>query len=389
MYRPTYIEVDGNILENNVKNIISNYDKYKYYFGVVKNNAYHHGIYAIKYLIEGGVNYLAVSSLEEAISIRKYNTTIPILCLEPIISDYVYDAINNNVSITIGSLHEAEELSKLKISDELKVHLKIDSGMNRLGFKSKQELDKAYKILTSIKKVLIEGVYTHLATSGITDPYYNTQVENFLSITKGIDLNEIPIVHVDRSFTLVTHDKLDFVNGVRLGICMYGYKQNIPEGNFLNKFRRKQLQNKYGIENVHLTNNLDIKYAFNMYSSVMELRKVKAGEFAGYGALYKFKEDSIVATIPAGYADGVIKDFKYVYINNKPYEIIAECMDMIMVLVDSKVKIGDKVEIVGKNQSIKELGSRINVSGHKFLTMFSNRVPVVYKYNKDKVEIKY
>ena len=150
-----------------------------------------------------------------------------------------------------------------------------------------------------------------------------------------------------------------------------------------------ELANKYGIENVHLTNNLDINYAFSMYSSVMELRKVKAGEFVGYGALYKFKEDSIVATIPAGYADGVIKDFKYVYINNKPYEIIAECMDMIMVLVDSKVKIGDKVEIVGKNQSIKELGSRINVSGHKFLTMFSNRVPIVYKYNKDKVEIKY
>ena len=389
MYRPTYIEVNGNVLENNVKNIISNYNKYEYYFGVVKNNAYHHGIYSIKFLIEGGVNYLAVSSLEEAIAIRKYNTTIPILCLEPIVSDYIFDAINNNVTLTIGSLIEAEAISNLKLSDELKIHLKIDSGMNRFGFKTKSELDKAYKLLTSTKKVFIEGVYTHLATSGISDPNYNIQIDNFLKITKNINIKEIPIVHVDRSLTMVSHDKLDFVNGVRLGIVMYGYKQNIPEGNFITKLKRKYLQKKYNIENVHLTNNLDIDYALSFYSSVYEVRKVSAGEYTGYGALYKFNEDSYVATIPVGYADGVVLDYKYVYINNKPYEIVAECMDMIMVKVDSSVKPFDKVEIIGKNQNIKTVGARMHMGGHKFLTTFTNRVPIVYTYNGEKTEIKY
>lgn len=389
MYRPTYIKVDGNKLENNFKNIISNYDSYKYYFAVVKNNCYHHGIYAAKYMINGGANYLAVSSLEEAITARNYFREIPILILEPIMSDYVYDAINNNVTITIGSVLEAEDLNNLKLSDQVKVHLKIDSGMSRLGFKSSKDFDKAYKLLKENKKVLIEGVYTHLATSGINDLHYYDQVNKFLEVTKNIDLKEIPIVHVDRSLTLVTHDKLDFVNGFRMGIGMYGYKQNISTGNFLSKIKRDHFWKSNDIKGVHLTNNLNIDYAFSMYSKVMELRKVVPGEFVGYGALYTPKEEEYVATIPVGYADGVVKDFKTVYIKNRPYDIIAECMDMIMVKVDNTIKINDEVEIIGKNQSIKDVGDKMHLSAHKFLNLFTTRVPIIYTYNGEEREIKY
>ena len=389
MYRPTYIEVDGNILENNIKNIKTTYNNYTYYFGVVKNNSYHHGIYAIKYMIKAGINYLAVSSLEEAITARSYDRKIPILCLEPIDVSYVYDAINNNVTLTIGSIEEAEEIAKCKFSDTLKIHLKIDSGMSRLGFRNSKDFNKAYKILTETKNVEIEGVYTHLATSGVIDKYYNEQVENFLSITKGIDLKKIPIVHVDRSLTLVVHDKLDFVNGVRLGICMYGFSQNIPEGGFLRKLKRKHLQKKLGISNVHLTNNLNLNYVMSMYSKVIEVRKIKAGDFVGYAALYVAKEDEIIATIPVGYADGVKKEFEYVYINNEKCEIVAECMDMIMVKVNNNVKTGDIVEVFGKNQTIKDLADRLGIVGHKALSLFSTRVPIVYKYNGETREIKY
>jgi len=389
MYRPTYIKVDGNKLENNIKNIISNYDNYKYYFAVVKNNCYHHGIYAAKYMINGGANYLAVSSLEEAITARNYFREIPILILEPIMSDYVYDAINNNVTITIGSVLEAEELSNLKLSDQVKVHLKIDSGMSRLGFKSTKDFDKAYKLLTENKKILIEGIYTHLATSGINDLHYNDQVNKFLEVTKNIDLKEIPIVHVDRSLTLVTHDKLDFVNGFRMGIMMYGYEQNIPSGNFLSKIKREHFWKANDIKGVHLTNNLDLNYVLSMYSKVLEVRKVTSGEFVGYGALYTINEDSYIATIPAGYADGVVKDFKTVFIKNKPYEIVAECMDMIMVKVDNTIKVGDTVEIIGKNQNVRDLGIKMNLVAHKFLSTLTTRVPIVYTYNGEEREIKY
>lgn len=389
MYRPTYIKVDGNVLENNVKSIISKFNKYKYFIGVVKNNSYHHGIYSAKFLINGGVNYLAVSSLEEALSLRKYFREIPILILEPIMSDYVYDAITNNIAITIGSVDEAESINNMKLSDQVKVHLKIDSGMNRLGFKSKKEFDKAYKLLSSNKNIFIEGIYTHLATSGVNDICYHNQINNFKNITSNVDLKSIPIVHVDRSLTIATHDKLDFVNGFRMGIVMYGYQQMIPSGNIINKIRRNHLWKKNGFKDVHLGTNLDINFAFSMYSKVIEIRKIMPGEFVGYGAIYKSKNDSFIATIPAGYADGVLKDFKYVYINNKQYEIVAECMDMIMVNVDNTIKVNDIVEVVGKNQNLRDLTLRTKLSGHKFLNLFSNRVPIVYSYNGEEIEIKY
>jgi len=389
MYRPTYIKIDGNILENNIKNIISNYPDYKYYIGVVKNNAYHHGIYAIKYLINSGVNYLAVSSLEEALQARKYNSTIPILVLEPIKSEYIFDAISNNITLTIGSLEEAARVSKLKISDDLKIHLKIDSGMNRLGFKNKKDLKQAFDILSEIKHVEVEGIYTHLATSGIQDPKYNEQVSNFKEIVSPIDLNKIPIIHVDRSLTFSHHEKLDFCNGVRMGIAMYGFEQNISAGNFINSLRRRLNQRKFSIENVPLNTKLSLDYAFSLYSEVMEVRVAKKGEFCGYGMEYVFKEESYVATIPVGYADGVTKSFGFVYINGKRYKIIAECMDMIMVEVDKSVHVGDVVEIIGKNQNIKTIGNRLGLSGYKALNIFTTRVPIVYEYNGETIEIKY
>lgn len=389
MYRPTYIEVDGNKLENNVKDIKKKYNDYKYFFAVVKNNAYHHGMYAIKYLINGGINYLAVSSLDEALQARKYDSSIPILCLEPIKSEFIYDAINYSVTLTISSINDVENLKKLKLTDDVKVHIKIDSGMNRLGFKSVKEFKKAYDELSCMKHVEVEGIYTHFATSGIMDKHYGDQVEKFKMIISSIDYKKVPIIHADRSLTFVVHDKLEFENGVRLGISLYGYKQNIPEGSFLTRLKRKLKQRKFNIENVHLSNDLSVEYAFSMYSEVIETKNACKGEFCGYGAEYLFEEDTKIAVIACGYSDGVIKNFKYVYINNKPCEIIAECMNMIVVKANSKVKIGDKVEIIGPNQSLKTIGNRLGVNGHRVLNYFSTNVPIVYKYNGEKLEIKY
>ena len=136
MYRKTYARIDGGILEKNVKEIINKYDKYTYYFGVVKNNAYQHGIKVVNNLIRGGVNYLAVSSLEEALDIRKYNFEIPILILEPIDLAFIDDAINGKVTLTVDNLEYLKNLNKLSLSYAINVHLKVDSGMNRLDRKS-------------------------------------------------------------------------------------------------------------------------------------------------------------------------------------------------------------------------------------------------------------
>ena len=347
-------------------------NKYQYFIGVVKNNCYHHGLYLVRIMKELGINYFAVSSLEEALDVRKYDCDTPILCLEPINPEYVYDAINNNITLTISSLEEAMEIVNIKLSDVLKVHLKVDSGMNRLGFKSKELFKSAYDLLVNHKNVIVEGVYTHFATDGCTDKYYNNQVSNFLEITSLINLKEIPVIHVDRSYTSLIHSKHNFANGFRIGLSMYGY---LPK---MNK--------KIDCRNVL---SLNLQPVLSMYSEIISLRNVAKGDFVGYNAKYKARRDSIIATIPCGYADGVYLDFRYVYINNKRYNIVAECMDMIMIEVDDSVRIGDKVEIFGQNQTAEELACRLKIIDHKFLNLFSSRVPIVYVDEKSSFEVKY
>lgn len=393
MYRKTYALIDEDVLKKNVLEIKSKYNMYKYYIGVVKNNAYGHGIKIVNSLIEGGINYLAVSSLEEAIAIRKYNEKIPILCLEVIDLDYIFDCMNYNVTITVESLEYAEALNKIKLDYPINVHMKLNTGMNRLGISEKKEVEKCYEILKNNKKLKLEGIYTHFATSGISDKYYDEQLTTFKKLTKNIDLNEIPIIHLGRSLTLVNHDKPDFVNGIRLGIVMYGFSQSIKEDTSLRgklrKIKRNHFIKKWKISKTYLTNDLQLRSAFKVISTVMSIKKVKEKHFVGYGAKYFTDKDIKVAIIPIGYADGVTKDYGFVTINNKKYEIIADSMDMLMVKIDNTVKTGDKVEVFGDNISIKEVCRNLGCNSYRVFNRISNRVPRVHKKEEEYIEIKY
>lgn len=393
MYRKTYALIDEDILKQNIEEIKNKYNDYKYYVGVVKNNAYGHGIKIVNSLIEGGVNYLAVSSLEEAIEIRKYNREIPVLCLEVIDLEYIYDCINNNVTITVESLEYLEELMKIKLDYNVKVHLKLNTGMNRLGMNSKKDVNKCYELITNSKKLKLEGIYTHFATSGVSDKHYDEQLEKFKQLTKDIDLSSIPIVHLGRSLTLVNHDKPDFVNGIRLGIVMFGFSQSIKEDKSLRgklrELKRQRLIKKYNISKTYLENDLKLNTAFKLYSNVMTIKKVKEKEFVGYNANYIVDNDTKIAIIPIGYADGVTKKYKYVYINNKKYEIVADSMDMLMVKVDNSVKVSDKVEIFGDNITVRQVSILNGCNSYKVFNMISNRVPRVHKKNDEYTEIKY
>lgn len=393
MYRKTYALIDEDKLKNNIKEIKEKYNNYDYYIGVVKNNAYQHGVKVVNSLIEGGVNYLAVSSLEEAIDVRKYNGEIPILCLEVIDLEFIFDCINNNVTITVESFEYLEKLNKIKLDFPIKIHLKINTGMNRLGISETKEVDKCFELIKKNKNLVLEGIYTHFATSGISDKYYDDQMNTFMKLTKNIDLNEIPIVHLGRSLTLVNHDKPDFVNGIRLGIIMYGFAQSLKKDNTLRgklrDLKRKQLIKKYSISKTYLSNDLNLNTAFSLYSTVMSIKKVKNKEFVGYGAKFFAEKDMKVAIIPIGYADGVTINYKNVFIKNKKYQIIADSMDMLMVKIDNSVKVGDKVEIFGENITIKEVCQTNNCNSYRLFNMISNRVPRVYKKGMEQVEIKY
>lgn len=391
MYRNTYLEIDENILKQNVKEIRKKYNKYKYYFGIVKANCYGHGVYCVKALKEGGINYFGTSSLEEAIDVRDYDKETPILCLEPIPSKHIDVILENNVTVTISSVNLALEYSKLKLKKKLNVHIKLDTGMSRLGIKDRQDLKKVIEALEANENIFIEGVYTHFATNGIYDFYYDKQVNKFKELLSYLDTNKIPIIHCGGSLMLVNHEKLDFVNGIRLGIVMYGInlsmKKRIGFKAYLSEIKRNHFLKKYNVSESIRYNDLKVKTAMKLCSEIIEIKKLKKGDVVGYGATFKAEHDMLIGIVPIGYADGITNNMKYVSISKKQYPMVGTiCMDMCFIAISDKVKLHDKVEFFGENIRIEEVLKRTGSNAYHLFTDITNRVPRVYH---DLTEIKY
>ena len=392
MYRKTYVEINIDNLKNNVENIINYYNDYKYYFGVVKGNCYGHGVtYVINELIESGVNYLAVSSLEEALEIRKINKKIPILSLEPIALEYIDICIKNNITITVHDYNYALELIKKDIKKKLKIHLKIDSGMNRLGFKYKDELKEVYSKLKEKDNIEIEGLYTHFATLGINDKDWDIQLENFKNLTSDINLKEIPIVHLYKSAAFINHPKLDFANGIRLGIAMYGYDPNPKYNtkgikNKLRQIKRSINKKRFNVSKTNTELQIELKPAFKMYTELIQIKHVKKGDFVGYGAIYRAKKDTIIGIMAVGYDDGIFRKSRgrFVTINNKRYRIIGDVgMEMTAVEIDKEVTINDKVTLIGDLTPIKEVAVHNGTSIYETMCNVGKQIPRVYIKNNE------
>lgn len=359
--RNTYAQINLKNIKLNTEYIINKYKNYDYYFGVVKADAYNHNSVKVsKEIIDAGCNYLAVASILEAVEIRKglkkYGDkyiSIPILCLEnsKITKLYLLNCLKYNITITINSLEtlniilRVKNVFKIDITN-LKIHIKVDTGMNRLGISDKDDFNKVVNLLNN-NNIYLEGIYTHIFKAIDKDSYLK-QINTFKDITSCIDLNKIKIVHIPQSETLIKYDKLDFVNGTRLGIIMYGFLDN------------------------------SLKSTFSLYSEVIQINNIKKGESVGYNGNYIAKEEKeIIATISIGYADGVVRNFTgaYVYINDKKYNIVGSvCMDMLMIKVDENVKLYDKVAILKDNNHILDIARHLNTIGYEVICNIGKRV---------------
>lgn len=363
--RKTYALINKTNLENNIKEIIKNYS-YEYYFAVVKANCYGHGIDLVKVMDKVGVNYFCTATLEEALEVRKL-TKKPILCFGYINTDDLDLVIKNDITVSIISYDYFKEL--MKVNPKIKVHLKINSGMNRFGIKDKEEvLEIVNKIYKS--NMDLEGIYTHFATSGVSDVYYDKQASNFEEITSLINLKNIKIVHLYNSISTVRHKKLPYANGIRFGLLMWGFSYKMNVGTLTKIHRLISFRN---ISPTMFTNNLNLKKVLSLYSEVVNINKLVKGDFVGYGANYIAKEDELIAVISIGHADGITLNYKNVLINGKKYPIVAVCMDYIMIKVDDKVKVHDQVAIICDELPL-ELNTK-NDSIHHLLVSLTNRIP--------------
>lgn len=393
MYRKTYVEVNLNCIENNVKKILNKYNDYKYYFGVVKGNAYGHGFGVINTMIKNGINYLAVSNLDEAIEIRKLNKEIPILCLQPINVEFLNMCSKYNITITVSSYEYVKKIENLPFN--LKIHIKINSGMNRLGFDDPNLLKIAIGDLEKNKNFYLEGIFTHMGTLGINDPYWDIQLANFKNITKLINLNNFKIIHIDRSVTMMCHPKIDFCNGVRIGISLYGYNQ-LPRKKTGFKAKLRELKNKFRIKKLNISktkieNTLSLEPALRLYSEVIEIKTVNRGDFVGYFGYFNTEEQFNVATVEIGYADGIDLRLQntFVSINEKKYQVIGTInMGMISIKVDDSVCVGDKVEIIGENINIRDISFHQKNTIYETMTTISPLLPRIYIKDDIKLNVK-
>lgn len=351
MYRNTYVEINLKNIESNVKKLTEKYNNYKYYFGVVKADSYGHGyIKTVKAIINGGCNYLAVATLDEGIEIRKYIKDIPILCLGIVSKEFIEECVEQNITVTISSLEYIEKIMKVK-HDNLKVHIKVNTGMNRLGTNNKKELNKIYETIKNSTLVL-EGIYTHIYNAESKEDTLS-QFKNFEEITEDINLENIPIVHICASDALMIYPKLPYANGYRLGIAMYGLMDN---------------------------NEIELSSTFSLYSEVIQINEVENGT-VGYNGNYKVNGKERIAVIPIGYADGIIRKNtgRNIYINEKEYRIVGNiCMDMLFVKVDEDVKVGDRVVIIKDIKHIKEIAKYLDTIPYEVICSVGKRVPRIY-----------
>ncbi len=378
MFRKTYLEIDLEALRHNISEVKEKFPGYGYYFGVVKANAYGAGIYCVNAMAEAGVNYFAVSSLEEALGVRKINKSVPVLVMEPICFEGLDTAAENDITVTVDNAGYFDKM--VAAGKRIKFHIKIDCGMNRFGLTDKNDVRHIFE--TANENQYLEGVFTQLSSG--SGERFEKQIKLFKERTSLIDLSAVSIVHVDRSLTMEQHEKLNFANGVRLGIVMYGFPKTAPVLSL-----KRKLLNKLAGKKPPEPSVLNLKNVFSFYSEVLEIKDIKPGESVGYGGMFDSGTKTRVAVIPYGFADFSLIGKTCVYIGGKKRDIVVNYMDVTSATVDGTVKPGDKVEIFGENLTVYRASRLAGVNVYKLLTSVTNRVPRVYRDGGKTVEVKY
>ncbi len=368
MYRNTYAIVNLDCLKSNIENLIE-YSGKEYHFAVVKANGYGHGaIEVAKVAMEVGVTHLAVAFLDEAISLRKEYPNVPILVLGYTEPEFFKIASKYAITLTVSNLEQVEKIVNYE-GKPLKIHFKFNSGMNRLGFSTIEEIREAYVKLKYNPNLNLEGLFTHFATADEKNTtYYVKQLKLFKEVVDDIGMY-FKIIHCQNSAaTLYPIDDMNYCNASRLGIAMYGYNPST--------------------ENV---TSVELQPALKLYSEVSSILTLKAGEKIGYGATYTLEKDGVIATVPIGYADGIIRanSGREVAINQKRYKIVGRvCMDQLMILADKSINIGDQVELIGETVRMKEVSKFLNTIDYEVLCTISDRVPRVYFENNEVICVK-
>jgi alanine racemase len=368
-YRPTWAEIDLDAIRYNFSQIKKCISPGVKIMSVVKANAYGHGIVEVsKTLSSSGVDYLGVATMDEAVTLRQHNIKKPILVLGSILPHEIEAAFKHNVTFTVCNNELLKEVSGRARSKKAKakVHLKIDTGMGRIGVWHEEAMPFIKRIL-DYQNLFLEGIYTHFSSAGRDEFFTNYQIESFERLLSCLERDgiHIPIRHSANSIAVVDL-KRSHLNMVRPGIIIYGM---YPKRNFAKFFR--------------------LRPALSLKTKIAYLKEVPAGRSISYGRTYITDKDTRIATLPIGYADGyerILSNKAYVLVKGRIAKVVGKVtMDQVMIDVGhvKGVKLGDEVVLIGKQGkyqiTTEELAKLSGTIPYEIVCSIGSRVPRIYK----------
>lgn len=368
--RPTKLKVNLDALLENY-NKSRDLNKQKIIIVVVKADSYGLGARVIAdYLYKNGVRHFATATLEEALELKDVIFDSMVLVLGVTNPQNVKYAVENNVSLTCPSKEWLEKcLEEMEsIKGKLKIHVKIDTGMGRIGISDKEELVKIDNLLSS-EKIDFEGIFSHYSNAdGGDNNYDDHQTKKFDDSIK-LFKNKPKYIHIGNSASTVKYnDRKDQYNMTRLGISLYGC---------------------YPSENIEKLDKIELDPVVSLVSKITHVKKISKGEKVGYGVSYEAKQDEYIATVPIGYADGILRraqGFK-IKVGTEDCEIVGRvCMDQLMVRCSENIKVGDDVLFFGENNgqkiSVDDFATYQDTISYEILCCINKRVPRIYYKNK-------
>lgn len=330
----TWIEVDLNAIEHNLKAIKRTVGSRTKILAIVKADAYGHGAVKVSQTLEqNGIDMLGVAFSGEGIELRKKDINTPILILNPVLSEQIEDVIQHSLRVTANSLDIANELSitAKKHNCNIKIHVEIDTGMGGAGV-CPDEAIPFIKALLLIENLEIEGVFTHFNSSEEKDKSFTyEQNRKFKEVLKQLENEKIsiPLIHAANSAAILDIPD-SYFNMVRPGLILYGI-----------------LPSNYALKNI------DLKQALSFKTRIINLKQLDPGSVIGYGRTFEILQRTTVATIPVGYKDGYNRCFSSlgeVLVHGKRVPIIGRvCMDRCFIDVTNlpDVEIGSEVILFG------------------------------------------
>lgn len=367
-YRATWAEIDLDAVAYNIKQMKQKLSPDSNIFAVVKANGYGHGAVEVaKVALNAGASALAVALLEEALELRQAGIEAPILVLGWVSPKDANVAAHHDITLTFFQKEWVQELQSTMFSGVLKLHMKWDTGMGRIGVRTEEELQSLLVAVKSAKNVQLTGIYTHFATADETNlKYYYEQQARFNQLLGTFEKQwEKPVdIHTGNSAASIRFPS-EMYHYIRFGIAMYGL---------------------YPSESVRKENRIDLKPAFSLYSRLIHVKKVEKNEFISYGATYVTDDFEWIGTIPLGYADGWIRKLQGmdVLIGGKRMSIVGRiCMDQLMIRLDKEYPVGTKVTLIGKSGKdeieMDEIANYVDTINYEIPCMISERIPRIYK----------